>query len=640
MKRRRVQSCLHTILTGWFAVFSLFPQHFVWADQEVPVEEIVFQGLRKTDPVLVTSRLQTKKGKPFSEEVLHNDVQRLYATGLFADIDVKPETSAAGMRIVFTFQENEVLEDITFAGLKNLSEREIKKDLRLHTGETFSQYYLKLDIESIKEQFIAKGHQFVDVQHRTRPGAAGIVLEYVVREGPRVTVDTINLKGNHGLSDGKIEEVMKTKENVWYVSHAFAEKELADDLERVKLLYRSEGWLDAQIFKEDVEFNADRSEVDITIRVEEGARYAIKDIRVSGNKLFTVEQIQACMKTKPGSPYVGRQIDKDITAVRDLYGEQAYTQAEVKVDTPLAEQPGMVNITMAIVENNKNYLDSITIQGNTKTRDKVIRRALDVYPGEEFNLKKLKRSLSRLEGSGYFEDVSFRTEEGADPDHRELIIDVKEGSTGSIRLGGGYSSSFGIIGLIEVSQRNFDIADPPKSLDDFLAGNALAGAGQFFRVSAQPGAQRSRYGIDFREPWFFGEPIGFSVSAFYFSKRRFFFDEERFGGTIGFDKRFDDFPGFSVGVNFRGERIQIGNIDSDAPEAAFTVAGGSNLIALEPWAEWDLRDSAIFPSEGHDIRLTTTAAGLGGDYYFLRADLVLEKFWTMYKTETDGKHVL
>ncbi|MBI5367526.1 MAG: outer membrane protein assembly factor, partial [Planctomycetes bacterium] len=165
-------------------------------------------------------------------------------------------------------------------------------------------------------------------------------------------------------------------------------------------------------------------------------------------------------------------------------------------------------------------------------------------------------------------------------------------------------------------------------------------AGQFFRISAQPGAARSRYGIDFREPWFFGEPIGFSVSAFYFSKRRFFFDEERFGGTVGFDKRFDDIPGFTVGVNFRGERIQIGNIDSDAPEAAFTVAGGSNLIALEPWAEWDLRDSAIFPSEGHDVRLTTTAAGLGGDYYFLRADLVLEKFWTMYKTETDGKHVL
>lgn len=638
--KRRLSHCLHVFLTVWFTCFSLLPPRILVAEQEVEVKDIVVQGLRKTDPVLVTSRLQTKKGKPYSKDVLTSDIHRLYATGLFADIDFREEPLDNGVRLTLIFQENEVLEGIVFSGIKNIGEREIKKDLRLRVGETFSQYYLKLDIESIKEKYVAKGYQFVDVQHRTKPGAKGFTLEYVVREGPRVTVDRIHFKGNDGLGDGRLEEVMKTKENVWYLSHAFVEKELEDDLERIKLLYRSEGWLDAQVFKEDVEYNAGRTEVEVTIRVEEGTRYQIKDIKISGHKLFTLEQILAVMKTKPGSPYVGRQLDKDLTAVRDLYGEQAYTQAEVKIDTPLAEEPGKVNLTLAIVENNKTYLDRISVQGNTKTRDKVVRRVLDVYPGEEFNMKKLKRSLAKLEGSGYFQDVSFRTEDSGDPDHKNLIIDVKEASTGAIRLGGGYSSNFGVIGLIELTQRNFDIADPPKSFEDFLSGNAWAGAGQFFRLSAQPGANASRYGADFREPWFLGEPIGFSVSTFYFSKKRQFYDETRWGGSIGFDKRFDAIEGLTVGINFRGERIEIGNFDSDAPEVAREVGGASTLLALEPWAELDTRDSSMFPTQGYDIRLNTTIAGLGGDYHFLRADLVTEKFFTMYKTESGGRHVL
>ncbi|MBI3269739.1 MAG: outer membrane protein assembly factor BamA [Planctomycetes bacterium] len=636
----RASYYFHVALTVWFSLFSILPARLVLGEQEVEVKDVVLQGLRKTDPMFVTSRLQTKKSKPYSKEVVQNDIHRLYASGLFADIDLREEAFEGGVRLTFIFQENEVLEDITFQGIKALTERDVKKDLRLKVGETFSQYYLRLDIESIKEKYVAKGHQFADVQHRTKPGKTGILLEYVVREGPRVTVDRIHFKGNDGLGDGALDGVMKTKENVWYLSHAFSEKELEDDLERIKLLYRSEGWLDAQVFKEDVEFNADRTEVEIWIRVAEGQRYRVKEIKVSGNKLFSTQEIIDAMKTKPGTDYVGRVLDRDLTVVRDLYGDKAYTDADIKVDTPLAEEPGQVYVTFSITENSKTYLEKVTIQGNTKTRDKVIRRVLDVYPGEEFNMRRLKRSLSRLESSGYFQDVSFRTEEGSDPEHRNLILDLKEGSTGALRLGGGFSSNFGVIGLLELSQRNFDIADPPKSLDDAISGNAFAGAGQFFRISAQPGANRSRFGIDFREPWFLGEPLGFSVSAFYFQKRQFFFDEERFGGSIGVDKRFDDVDGLVVGLTFRGEHIEILNVDDDAPEAANDVAGGSNLLALEPSAELDRRDSSIFPTTGYDIRLNTTIAGLGGDFHFLRADLIAEKFFTLYTTPSDGKHVL
>ncbi len=611
--------------------------------QDKNILAVELRGLERNDPTVVLSKIQSKEGRPFLRETVEADIRRLYATGLFADIDLREEAAEGGVRLIFVFQENDILEDIVFLGLKSLKEKEIKKDLRLQIGDIFNQYYLKQDLESMRGKYLEKGYPFVEIQDKRRAGQAGVILEYIIREGPEAYVEEVEIKGNRGLDDGDVEDVMETREGTLFSSKPFVERKLRNDLVRIKKYYRSEGFLDAEVYLEDLRYSDDKSEVFITIRVEEGTRYRIKKILLEGNTLFKTEEVLADLKTQPESYYTGNILDKDVTKVRDMYGAKAYINADVKIDLPVAEEKGYVNLVLGIQEGQKSYVDKVVIQGNTKTRDYVIRRTIGVYPGEEMNMVALKRSMRRLEQSQYFEQAALRWEEGRDEEHKNVIIDVTEGSTGAIRFGGGFSSNFGFLGLFEITQRNFDITDMPKSLDDFLSGNAFAGAGQFFRASFQPGERRTRWGVDFREPWFFGYPLGFSLSLFGTSKDREFYTESRTGGSIGFDKRFDGaLDGFSVGLSYRLEKIKISDLENDAPLEVQDVEGTNYLSAVTPRFAYDQRDSGVFPTEGYQIALTHEVAGgpFGGDFDYYKALLDIDHFFTVHTTETEGKHVL
>lgn len=607
------------------------------------IVELELRGLERNDQTVVLSKIQSKQGRPFSRDTVEADIKRLYGTGLFADIDVREQPVEGGLKVIFLFQENDILEDIVFLGLKSLKEKEIKKDLRLQIGDVYNEYYLKQDIESMKEKYLEKGYPFIEIEPKIRAGAGGRILEYLIREGPEVTVDDILLKGNRGLDDGDVEEVMETRTGSLFSSKPFVERKLKNDLVRIKKYYRSMGYLDAAAYLEDLKYSDDKSEVTITIRLEEGQRYKIKDIILEGNTLFRSDEILAWIRTRKGDEYEGNLLDRDVTSIRDLYGAKAYINTDVNIDFPIAEEPGYVNLVLTVKEGQKSWIDKILIHGNTKTRDYVIRRAVSAYPGEEMNLVALRKSMKRLENSNYFETANLRWEEGHDEEHKNVIIDVTEGSTGAIRFGGGYSSNFGFLGLVELTQRNFDITRLPRSFDDLFSGNAFAGAGQFFRASFQPGEKRTRWGVDFKEPWFFGHPLAFSTSLFGFTKDRSLYTESRLGGSIGFDKRFEDeLDGLSVGIGYRLEKIDIFDIQDEAPSEVQNVQGTSYLSALGPRATYDQRDNPNFPTKGYMINWGHEIGGgpFGGDYDYYKTVVDFSKFFNTYTTDTGGKHVL
>lgn len=611
--------------------------------QEKSIVTLELRGLERNDNTVVLSKIQSKEGRPYSKDTIDNDVRRLFATGLFADIDVRDEPVEGGVKLIFTFQENDILEDIVFLGLKSLKEKEIKKDLRLQIGDIYNYFFLKQDIESMRDKYLEKGYPFVEIEPKTRTGQAGVVLEYIIREGPEVTVDEIHFEGNRGIDTGDIKDVMETHSSSLFSHKPYVERKLKNDLVRIKKYYRSEGYLDAAVYLEDVKFNDTKEKVTIIIRLEEGTRYRIKGITLEGNTLFLSEDVLKELKTKPGDFYVGNQLDKDVGKVRDMYGEKAYINSDVNIDLPIAEEKGYVNLVLTVKEGTKSWVDKLRIQGNSKTKDYVMRRAIGVYPGEEMNMVALKRSMKRLESSGYFETAGLRWEEGRDEEHKNIIIDVTEGSTGAIRFGGGFSSNFGFLGLLELTQRNFDITRLPKSLGDLFSGNAFAGAGQFFRATYQPGEKRSRWGLDFKEPWFFGHPLAFSTSLYGFTKDRTFFTEGRLGASVGFDKRFEDaLDGLSAGIGYRIEKIDVFDVKKDAPQSVQDVQGTSYLSAISPHVAYDQRDSGIFPTKGYIISWNHEIAGgpFGGDYNYYKTTVDFNKFFTILTTESGGKHVL
>lgn len=607
--------------------------------QDIVVRRIELQGLHRYDRALILSRLQTKEGAVFNRDTLQKDIQRLYASGFFSDIQFTEELVEGGLKLTLIVEESQVIQAIELEGNKEFDDSTLLKEFRLRVGDLFSRYLLSVDMESIKKKYKEKGYNFVDVSEVVKPVPGGVQIQLAIREGPRVTVELIDTTGNVSFEDHELIDVMKTQENAWYASHPFLEENLQDDVERVKAFYRSEGFLDAQAAVQEIRFNTEKSKAFITIHVEEGVRYQVKEIRIEGNTLFTTEQCVAVMQMKPGDFFVGRKVDGDQRSVRELYGEQGHVDTSIDVKPQLTEEPGQLKLVYKITEGGKYLVGRVDFVGNTKTMDKVARRQMPLFPGEVFNLKKMRRGIERLQNSQYFEEVLYRIEDSDDPQLKNLVVELKEGSTGSIRFGGGYSSNFGFLGLLELQQRNFDISDLPKSLQDVIDGTAFAGAGQNLRIQIQPGQNRSRYSVDFKEPYFLDWPVGLGVGFFHYQTQRSKYDEERTGGYTGLDYRFEN--GIVVGMNLRGERILITGVSDFAPPQVLEVAGESILQTIGPSIQYDTKNSPIFPTEGYKLYLGLENAGLiGGDYQYNKLVFDADYLMTVYTTDTQGKHVL
>lgn len=607
--------------------------------QDLVVRRIEIQGLQRYERTLILSRLQTKEGAVFHRDTLQKDIQRLYATGFFSDIQFTEELVEGGLKLTLIVEESQVIQTIEIEGNKEFDDSTLLKEFRLRVGDLFSRYLLSVDMESIRKKYKEKGYNFVDVTEVVKPVPGGVQIQLTVREGPRVTVELIDTTGNHSFMDHELIDVMKTQENAWYASHPFIEENLQDDVERVKAFYRSEGFLDAQVAIQDIHYNTDKTEVSITIHVDEGIRYQVHEIHVEGNTIFTTEQCVAALMMKPGDFFVGRKVDNDQRALRELYGQEGYVDTTVEVKPQLMETPGQIKLVYKISEGRQFHVGRIDFVGNTKTRDKVARRQMPLFPGEIFDLKKMRRGIERLQNSQYFEEVLYRIEDSEDPQFKNLVVELKEGSTGSVRFGGGYSSNFGFLGLLELQQRNFDIADLPTSLTDVIDGTAFAGAGQSLRVQVQPGQNRSRYSIDFKEPYFLDWPVGLGVGFFHYQTSRRKYDEQRTGGYTGLDYRFEN--GIVAGMNFRAEGIKITNVSDFAPPQVIEVAGESLLQTIGPSIQYDTKDNPIFPTSGYKLYLGLENAGLiGGDYQYNKLVFDADYLTTVYTTDTGGKHVL
>ncbi|HLY72922.1 MAG TPA: BamA/TamA family outer membrane protein, partial [Planctomycetota bacterium] len=426
------------------------------------------------------------------------------------------------------------------------------------------------------------------------------------------------------------------------------------DIERVKLYYRLEGWLDIQhgenVFLEDLEFNEEMTRVTIKIHIEEGERYKIRSIKfdfdATSRRIFTEAEISSWLLSKAGDPYTENNANKDIAKIKEKYGERAYIQAEINHNEIVDEKKRELDLVISIRENDKVYVGRLIFEGNSKTREEVLRREFTrtgFVPGEEYNQTNLNLALQRVKDRQLIDaqtgGLSIRTQETDDPQTRDVIVDVKEGQTGTVRFAAGYSSSFGITGLLEFTQRNFDIADFPTSFDDMIGGTGFAGGGQFLRLRVAPAARRQSYTADFREPYMFGYEFGMGVRLYDVNTLWESYEERRLGASLTFDKRFDP---FIAQVSLDGYQIDIRGISFGAPLAVQQLQGTHSVYTVTPALILDTRDSFILPTSGVRFSISEAYAGqiLPGDFSFNKFLLETEAHLPLYTTENKLKHVM
>ena len=654
----------------WFFASMLCTTGQISSQDKVVKIDIKHVGPASVSDELIRSNIRVKVGDRYHRATTDDDINNLYATGLFYNIRVAPDVTPEGVTLTYLVQGKPRLTEISFKGNKRFSEAKLRKKLSSKVGEPLDERKLFTDSQEIQKMYQKSGYPRTEVKHVSsvieESGRAMATFE--INESPKIKIVRVEFVNAKAFSQKKLRKVIKTRKHWWLSwitgSGYLKDEQFEDDHDKLREFYRDDGYLDFEI--KEVQFqNPTPTTMVIRFIVYEGAQYKVGSVKFSGNKIFSFSELTNGLRyvtsTKPGKHKIGRNglpmdvgdvftpkgMTKDIEAVEDFYGARGYIDVTTSsrhltvLRIPNTET-GTMDLEFQIDEGQKSYIEKIEIRGNTKTKDKVVRRELAVSPGEVFDMVRVKVSKQRLEGLQYFEKVDTR-QEATDPPitgHKNLVVGVDEKSTGNLTMGAGFSSVDSIVGFAEVYQGNFDLFHPPT----------FTGGGQKFRLRVQIGTERQDYLVSFIEPWFLERKLAFGVDLYHrqwnFQSLDNLYDETRTGARISFTRALwkDFLIGTlsytleDVGISFndsatRARIVEVPGqggapptfivVPGNTPEALWNEAGHSLLSKAGASIAYDTRGGGLLPNRGQRTELFGQFVGgpLGGDKEFYTLEL-------------------
>ncbi len=584
------------------------------AEDAPRVIEVDVEGTHTVAKETCVARVQTRPGMPYTESIVSEDIRRLFALGYFTDVRVNTESRPEGLRVVFQVKEKPAIQDVVFQGMRQFRRDRLRQLLEVQKSDLYDPRKVKEGVDRIKAEYGRKGYSQAEVAtHAQVDEAANTVTIYVVvEEGPRMRIKEILVEGNLAFSDGKIRHLLKTNARRFLTSGIYSDQVLEEDLERIKTFYRRNGYQDIAVSSQ-VLADPSGTWLYVHLTLTEGLQHRMGQVGVAGTVLFPEHEVRQTLRLKPGAVYSQEGVQEDLKVIKQYYGDRGYINAQVLPETTLDQTTKRVNVTYRILENELAYVQRIDIRGNLRTKDVVVRRELRVYPGQPFNGKQIRRSIERLYNLGYFEEVNVDTEPTQQPNHEDLVVEVKEAKTGSFSFGGGFSSVDRLVGLVEVEQRNFDWRNFPT----------FTGAGQDLRLKAEVGTVRRYFDLSFTEPWMLGYPVSFGVDLF--NRTRLSsrdlgvgYEQQQRGAGLRLGKEF--FDAVKVDANYQFFRTEISGVSDEASADLKAEQGTNNISMIGTTVSWDTRDNRFDPTRGFFVFSSADVASsfLAGDKDFYR----------------------
>ncbi|MBI4324118.1 MAG: outer membrane protein assembly factor BamA, partial [Chloroflexi bacterium] len=635
----------------WTLLLIWLPALYAQTGPPIKKIEIRHVGPPAASDALIKANIRVKVGDVYTRTGVDDDVRTLYSTGYFYNIRVATEPVEDGVNLVYVVQGKPVLSEISFAGNKKYSRAKLLKKITSKTGEPLDERKLFSDTQEIQKMYQKAGLQKTVVKYapNIEEAAGRSKVTFEIAEAPKIKIDRVDFVGANAFSQKKLRKAIKTRRHwmfSWITgSGVLKDDQFAEDKEKLADFYRNEGYIDFEI--KDVQFDQiNPKRMAIPFIVEEGTQYKVGAVEINGNKLFSTEDIMKGFvlegKVKKPEMTVGRTftpkgLDQDLEAIRDFYGAKGYIDAWVKpIKNPNTEK-GTMDLVYEIQDESKgqSFIEKIEIQGNTKTKDKVIRRELAVAPGEVFDMVRVKLSKGRLEQMNYFDKVETEVDPTDVPNRKNLVIDVEEGTTGHMELGAGFSSIDSLFGFVGYREGNFDLFHPPF----------FRGGGQKLRIGATIGLRRKDYQLTFVEPWFLNRKLAFGVDL-YHSELNFLsdlYDIRQTGARLSLTKALGS--EFLIGgVSYTMENIGIDNVDqANAPLTIRNEPRNRLVSKVGTSLAYDTRNSAQLPNRGQRTELMTEVAGgpLGADADFykfeLRSSWYFPGFLEGHVLETGGR---
>jgi outer membrane protein insertion porin family len=588
--------------------------------------DVQYTGPATISRARVLAQMRTKVGLPYSDVVAEEDIRGLYNTGQFQNVRIFGQPEGDGVIVIVALQTRTMLNEIQIDGATRISPKRLRKNIGLKLNTPLREEDMEKGRQKIMETYQAHGFNDVDVTFHVEPidatrGTSRAV--YTVNEGIKGSVTAVRFEGNTHFSDRVLRKQMKTRQKTLFSfvdkSGRLDETQLQDDLQKIREFYQNHGYVDVAV--RDVRKQRTSSgALQIVIAIDEGPQYHVGKLRFVGYKATTEEKLRAVVKMKEGAIYSAKAIKDDAKAMADAYGTGGYVDLTIIPESSPA-YGGLIDITYRIDEGQRSYVERITITGNTRTKDKVIRREVLIAPGDIFNTVRVEVSKKRLENLGYFSKVdTFPVDTGVEG-RKNLDIQVEEKRTGSLNFGAGFSTIDSLIGFIELTQGNFDITNWPS----------LTGGGQKFRIRLQGGTERKDIELALTEPWFMDRPISVSFSSFYHEANYLssLYDQRNYGFSLEARKGIRPYLYGTLG--YRLEDINAFNINITASDALLAEFGNSTKSVVTASLVWDRRDNPFLTRHGERITYTWWVAGFpaGGTESIYGFDVEASKYWLL-----------
>ncbi|PYI44878.1 MAG: outer membrane protein assembly factor BamA, partial [Verrucomicrobia bacterium] len=572
----------------------------------------------------ILAQMRTKVGLPYSDTVAETDIRALYNTGQVQNVRIFGQPESDGVKVIVAVQTRTMLNEIQIDGATRISPKKLRKNLGVKLNTPLREEDLEKGREKIMETYQAHGFNDVEVTFRVEAidairGTSRAV--YTVNEGIKGSVSTVRFEGNTHFSDRVLRKQMKTRQKTLFSfvdkSGRLDETQLQDDLQKVREFYQNHGYIDVAV-RDVTKQRTSSGALQIVIAIDEGPQYHVGKLTFVGYKATNEQKLRAVVKMKEGSVYSAKAIKDDAKALADAYGSGGYVDLTIVPETSQAHDR-LIDITYKIDEGQRSYVERISISGNTRTKDKVIRREVLIAPGDIFNTVRVETSKKRLENLGYFSKVDTFPVDTEVEGRKYLDIQVEEKRTGSLNFGAGFSTIDSLIGFIELTQGNFDITNWPS----------LTGGGQKFRIRLQGGTERKDVELALTEPWFMDRPISVGFTAYYHEANYLssIYDQRNYGFSLDVRKGIRPFLYGSLG--YRLESIDTFNVVVTASPQLLAETGPSTKSVFTANLTWDRRDNPFLTRSGERITYTWWVAGPGGTEQIYGFDVEASKYWRL-----------
>ena len=559
------------------------------------VTKLQFRGNRKVEDDAIKINLKTAPGVTLTQEMVRDDVRTIWKMGYFEDVQVEVSEGKAGTVVTFVLKEKPAINKIYVAGNDEVSLSKINEVLDIKKDQILDLAKLKKNVEKIKDLYVEKGFYMAEVNYEVKRDSASTVdVWFRVRENAKVEVRRVNFVGNHAITDAELREVISTREgsllSILTSAGTYREDVFQRDLLLLQAHYWDHGYVQVKVANPLVELSPDKQSMYITISVDEGPQYRLGKVDVTGDLLAPKEVFLAKVSVKTGEIFNRSKLSDDLQKLTDYYKDRGYAYVNATPTTPVTEKNRTVDVLFEIQKGPLVTFDRINIRGNSKTRDKVIRREIRIIEGETFNQTMIDVSKRRVTALGYFEKVDVSTKRGSSDDKMDVNFEVSERPTGTFQIGAGFSSVENFIAQAQISQNN------------------LLGRGTLLTLQAQLSSLRQLFLLQYQDLYFLDTNWTFGFNLFRQDQFLYTFIRSSKGASLTWGYLLAE--DLRLLLTYKLEQVGIGSnsfgalFGSPAIAAPSAISGIANLFrsgitsSLRATLSYDSRNDRMFPSRG------------------------------------------